>query len=230
MDALPSLILPAASRTPEQCDRLDLYLPDDVSRPRPAVLVVHGGPVPAEVRPRPFEWPLFQGYAAHLAARGLVAGIVDHRLHSPTAYPVADQDVHAAAALLRADQRVDADRVALWFFSGGSLLSAPWLAQPPAWLRCVALTYPLLAPVPGWEVDPAFRPSHGTDLPVLLTRVGREQPVVAEGVAAFVAGTTGNLSIIDVPNGRHSFDHLDDTDESRAAITRALDFVVGWLA
>jgi hypothetical protein len=31
---------------------------------------------------------------------------------------------------------------------------------------------------------------------------------------------------VDVPNGHHSFDIVDDSDESRRAIVRALDLVV----
>jgi len=31
---------------------------------------------------------------------------------------------------------------------------------------------------------------------------------------------------VDVPDGQHAFDILDDTDESRAAIERALDLVL----
>ncbi|HET9893893.1 MAG TPA: hypothetical protein VFQ44_03065 [Streptosporangiaceae bacterium] len=57
---------------------------------------------------------------------------------------------------MRADPRVDAGRVALWFFSGGGLLPADWLCAPPEWLRCVAATYPWLAPPPDW--DARFRP------------------------------------------------------------------------
>ncbi|MEE3917788.1 hypothetical protein V2I01_00770 [Micromonospora sp. BRA006-A] len=56
----------------------------------------------------------------------------------------------ATAELLRGDPRVDADRLGLWFFSGAGLLLGDWLREPPAWLRGLAATYPLLAPLPGW--------------------------------------------------------------------------------
>ena len=44
--------------------------------------------------------------------------------------------------------------LALWFFSGGGLLLADWLRDPPPWLRCIAASYPLLGPLPGWPDDP----------------------------------------------------------------------------
>jgi hypothetical protein len=37
------------------------------------------------------------------------------------------------------------------------------------------------------------------------------------------------VRVIDVPNGRHGFDFLDDTDESRAAIIEAIDVVLDHL-
>ena len=79
---------------------------------------------------------------------------------NPFVLPVDERvaERHGVAEMARADPRVDADRVAIWFFSGGGLLLADWLRRPPGWLRGVAASYPPLAPLPGWEVDTRFRP------------------------------------------------------------------------
>jgi dienelactone hydrolase len=234
MDFLKPFVLPVASRSPERYDTLDLYLPDDIARPRPAILFVHGGPLPAEVRPAPRDWPVFQGYGSLAAARGAVGAVVGHRLHSPDAYPTAADDVEAAVELLRRDPRVDGERLALWFFSGGGLLAADWLREPPAWLRVLGLSYPLLAAFPGWPVSERFDPIEALtgagDLPIVLTRVGREKPEIAETVRQFVeTASRARLEIVDVPDGRHSFDVLDDDDASRVAISRAADLVMATL-
>lgn len=231
---LRPLVLPVAAREPERGDTADLYLPEHLDGPSPAVLLVHGGPIPPGLEPSPRHWPVFAGYASLLAELGAITMMFDHGLRSPADYPAADADVRAAADALRADPRVDPDRIALWFFSGGSMLCASWLREPPAWLRGLALTYPVLSPTPGWEVDPAYRPVEAVkgagDLPIVLTRVGRESPAFAEGIAPFVAAAEGGrLEVVDVPEGQHSFDVLDDTDESRAAITRAVDAVLATL-
>lgn len=66
----------------------------------------------------------------------------------------------------------------------------------------------------------------------MLTRVGRERPPLAATVEEFVTAARDRgvrLEIIDVPNGRHSFDVLDHTDESRKAVERAFDAVVAAL-
>ena len=224
-DFLKPFVLPVPPVAPERRGRVDLYLPAE-PEPRPAIVFVHGGPVPAGHTPTPRDWPVFQGYGSLAAGRGCVGVTVDHRLHDPGAYPAAADDVAAAVELARADPRVDAERIALWFFSGGGPLIADWLRAPAPWLRCVAATYPLLGPFPGFPADPRFLPAEAasTTVPVVLTRVGLENPAIAATVEAFVeaarAGDTP-LTVVDVPHGHHSFDMLDHTEESRAAVERA---------
>ncbi|MEU8543856.1 alpha/beta fold hydrolase [Streptomyces sp. NPDC048717] len=222
----------------ERQGRLDLHLPR-AEGPRPAVLFVHGGPVSPDQRPRPGRTPVLLGYGRYAASLGLVGASVDHRLYDLTDYPRAARDVAEAVDALRADPRVDGDRIALWFFSGGGLLAADWLsAEPRPWLRCVALTYPVLAPPPSWRaVDARFRPVAAVTAagaaapPVVLTRVGREHAVFAATVEEFVtAAATARAEVepVDVPGARHGFETLDPerADEAREAITRAAGAVV----
>jgi pimeloyl-ACP methyl ester carboxylesterase/dienelactone hydrolase len=225
---------PACPR--ERAGRIDLYLPE-AEGPHPAVVLVHGGPVAADADPTPRDWPTFIGYGRLLASRGVIGVTLDHRLHSLTDFPRAAQDVAEAVARVRADPRVDADHVGLWFFSGGGLLAAPWLAAPEPWLRCLALTYPVLAPLPDWGLDPAglsaarALPGAGA-LPLVLTRVERESPAIAATVAEFTAAATdcgSHLEVIDVPGARHAFETRDHTPHTRTAVHHALDAVTARL-
>ena len=234
MDLQP-FVIPIEPRAAERHGTVDLYLPDNVARPCPAVVFVHGGPIPAELRPTPRDRPVYLGYGSLCAARGVVGVTIDHRLHDVSRYPLAAEDVDSAVEFVRADGRVDGARVALWFFSGGGLLLADWLRMPPDWLRCVAATYPVLTPAPDW--DARFRPidavASAGRLPIVLTQVGRERPSFAAGVAAFIEAARGceaRLEVIDVPNGQHGFDTLDHTDESRDAVMRAVDSVLSSLS
>ncbi|MEU3366000.1 alpha/beta hydrolase [Streptomyces pseudogriseolus] len=220
----------------ERHGTVDLHLPE-AEAPRPAVLFVHGGPVPAGARPTPRDWPTLRGYARCAAAGGAVAAVVDHRLHDLDGYERAAADVAAAVDFLRADPRVDADRVALWFFSGGGPMAADWLDAPPPWLRCLAATYPVLGPLPGWGLTggrfhPARAVANAGALPVVLTRVGREVPAIAATVEQFLAAAEdcgADVEVIDVPNGRHAFETVDPTDASRDAVRRAMRAVLGRL-
>jgi acetyl esterase/lipase len=213
---------------------LDIYWPADHETGTPPVVVfVHGGPIPADLRPTPRDWPVYIGYGSLAASRGVVGVTVDHRLHSPAALPAAADDVAAAVEQARSLAGVDPDRVALWFFSGGGLLAADRLSAPPPWLRCIAATYPVLAPLPGREPGTRFRPVGAVRaagaLPILLTRVGRERAEIAATVAAFTAEAELHhvrLSVIDVPDGQHVFDMLDHDESSRAAVSQAMTWVV----
>ena len=216
----------------DRLGEIDIYRPAGTARTG-AILFVHGGPGPAGLGVMPRDWPVYRGYATAAARRGLVAAVVDHSLiHGFDQLVAAADEVEAAVGVLRSDPRVDPDRVGLWFFSGAGLLAGEWLDSRPDWLRCVALTYPLLATPPGVDdlVNAAEVIGKHKDLPVLLTRVGLEREELAGPVAEFVSAGGAALDIIDVPKGHHGFDMLDHTEESRAAVTKALDWAIAQLA
>lgn len=215
----------------DRLGELDIYRPTGSARTG-AILFVHGGPAPPDLEATPRDWPVFKGYATAAARRGAVAAVVDHSLISGLdKLSTAADEVEAAIGVLRSDPRVDPDRVVLWFFSGAGLLAGEWLDSRPDWLRGVALTYPLLATPPGVDdlVNAAEVIGKHKDLPVLLTRAGLERAELAGPVAEFVSAGGTALDIIDVPKGHHGFDMLDHTEESRAAVTKALDWAIAHL-
>lgn len=234
---LRPFLLDVPERPRERIGQLDLHLPD-AEQPRPAVVFVHGGPIPPGAQPTPRDWPAYVGYAQYVANQGAVGVTLDHRLHAITDYGQAAGDLAAAVERVRADPRVDGDRVALWFFSGGGLLSADYLAAPPSWLRCVAASYPLLAPLPSWGLtDSRFHPLDAVRaagrLPVVLTRVGLESAEFALKVEEFLTAAEdcgADVEVIDVPEAHHAFETVDHTEQSREAVRHAARSVLGHLA
>ncbi|MFI6445015.1 alpha/beta hydrolase [Kitasatospora sp. NPDC050543] len=233
---LGPFLLDVPERPRERVGRADLYLPD-ADEPRPAVVFVHGGPIPVDMQPTPRDTPLFVGYSRYAADLGVVGVTVDHGLHALTDYARAAEDIAEAVELVRADPRVDGQRVALWFFSGGGLLTADWFAAPPPWLRCVAANYPILAPLPGWGmVAPRFRPVETVraagQLPIVLTRAGLESAVIAATVEEFLTAAEdceAQVEVVDVPLGHHGFEIIDHTDRSRTAVAHAMRSVLSRL-
>lgn len=119
---------------------------------------------------------MYVGYGSIVAERGAIGVTVQHQMDTLAHCRSAAEEVAAGVELARTLPGVDRDRVALWFFSGGGLLTTDWLRDPPSWLTCIALTYPVLDTVPEWGVDPHVDPvgairSVGR-LPILLTKVG----------------------------------------------------------
>ncbi|HEX5114249.1 MAG TPA: hypothetical protein VFW65_03520 [Pseudonocardiaceae bacterium] len=230
---LNPFVLPTEPCPRERHGRVDLHLPAG-DAPVPAVVFVHGGPIPEAMDPTPRDWPSFVGYGRAVAARGAVGAVVDHRLRELGDYGPSAQDPADAVDVVRGHPRVDGDRIALWFLSGGACLAAGWLDAAPDRVRCIAFSYPLFADVPGLAVDARFRPvaalAGWRGVPIVLTTVGLERPDIAGTVEQFLAAAHErqvDVRVITVPDGHHAFDCLDDTDESRDAIVEAIDAVVG---
>ncbi|MGW7310849.1 alpha/beta hydrolase [Streptomyces sp. NPDC054835] len=230
-----TFLLDVAERPREREGRVDLHLPE-AEGPRPAVLFVHGGPVSPDARPTPRDSTTLLGYARYVAGLGVVGATLDHRLHDLGDYPRAAEDLAEAVEFVRADPRVDGDRIALWFLSAGGLLSADWLAAPPPWLRTVALSYPVLAPPPSWRaVHPRFRPAGAVAAaspPLVLIRAGLEHEVFAAAVEEFLTAAAkagAAVDVVDAPLGHHGFETLDHTEDTRAAVVRATRAVLGHL-
>ncbi|MEV7327157.1 hypothetical protein [Micromonospora sp. NPDC093244] len=218
----------------ERHGTVDLYVPARTG-PAPAVVVVHGAPLPPDV-PDPRDWLLYRGYGALLAESGVVGALISYQVTELSAMPASADDIAAMVEQVRADPRVDPDRVVLWFFSGGSLFAADWLRDAPPWLRGIALTYPLLVPFPGWDVDARFLPvdalAAGPGVPLVLTRAGRDIPPVLAGIDAFLPAAASHgwqVQVIEVPDGQHSFDILDHTAQSSEAVLAARDAVLALL-
>lgn len=207
------------SGTVSRHDDFDLYRPEGADHPLPAVVLVPG-PVPPTLPVRPRQFPIFTGYGQLLAGRGVAAAVADVPFHNPRDWAQASRALSGVIESVRAHDAVDADRIAVWAFSAGALLVDSWFSDSPPWLRCLALSYPMLGPT-------ADKLAPGR--PLVLTRVGLESPQLQPVVDRFLsrAADTGTaVTVIDVPNGRHSFDILDPTEESRQAIHQALDLVV----
>lgn len=205
---------PAEGIAVERRPGYDVYRDGD--GPRPAVVFVHG-PWPAGL-PELRDGHVYRGYGRLIARAGLVAIVPALPYHGPADVPAAEAALAALVDEVRADPGVDGDRVALWAFSGGGWLIGRWLTESPDWLRCLALSYPVLR-------DQQVKPGR----PIVLTRAGREREDFQAMVDRFIASAP-DVQVIDVPDGRHGFDALDHTDQSRDAVRAAVAAVVGHLA
>ena len=204
---------------------MNVYAPASLSGGArvPAVLFVHGGPIPADYTP-PTQWGVFVSYGELAAASGLVGVTFEHRLFSMADFDKSQANVEAAIDYVRdhaTELNVDAERIALWYFSGGGLLMMPMMLNRPDYVRCVVAFYPYLQPV---EMQVRTK---GTGLPIFIARAGLDQPMINDTIDLFVQeALAGNamLEVMNHPTGRHGFDILDDDERSRAIIARAVAF------
>lgn len=222
---------------------MDIYSPPGAGERRPAVLLVHGGPVP---RLGAKNMGVFVSHGELLAASGFVAATFNHRFLSPTRLHDAGSDVADAVTYVRDHAQelgVDADRLALWVFSGGGPFLAAPLRERPSWLRAAVAYYALLdlqQPPPGVEdgLSPELRRRYsaldglgddGRSAPALLVaRAGLDHPWLNATLDRFVQAAVANGATLDLlthPTGQHGFDTLDDNERSKEIIRRTVQFL-----
>jgi acetyl esterase/lipase len=201
---------------------MDVYLPAgrDPGARLPAVLLVHGEAPPALLR-GVLGWGQYQGWGRLLAGEGLAGVAFEHAAVAEAGYEAVVAQVGAAVAAVRdraGELGLDPGRLALAGFSAGVPLTAAALAGPAAGVRCAALCYG-----PPGDLEP--RPELP---PLLVVRAGLDDPDLNAGIDAFVAAAASRglpVELVEVSDGHHAFDLLDDTDASRAAIRRVLAFL-----
>jgi acetyl esterase/lipase len=200
---------------------MDVYSPPGAAKARPAVILIHGGPIP---RLGAKNMGVYLSYGELLAASGFVAVTFDHRFLAPERANDAAADIADAVANVRknaASLGVDPERLALWAFSGGGRFLAAPLRERPTWLRAVAAFYAVL--------DERSLPDDARTLPpILVGRAGLDQPELNAGIDRFVQAALDKGVTIDLMNhaqGRHGFDILDDDARSKEVIRRAIDFL-----
>jgi acetyl esterase/lipase len=207
---------------------MDLYLPADRAPGSrlPAVLLVHGE-APPEVLRGVRGWGQYTGWGRLLAGEGLAGVAVEHRAVAEAGFEGVVAEIGAALEAVRGragELGLDPDRPAVAAFSAGVPLTVAALARPAAaGVRCAALCYGPPGDVEPWPGLP----------PLLLVRAGQDLPERNRGIDRFVAAAEAAgrpVELVDHADGHHAFDVLDDTDASRDAIARVLEFLRRQLA
>jgi acetyl esterase/lipase len=231
-----------------QALHMDVYSPSGPTRSRPAVILIHGGPIP---RTGAKNMGVFVSYGELLAASGFVAVTFDHRFLAPARMTDAAEDVVDLVAHVRKSAGslgVDPERLALWAFSGGGSFLARAVRERPTWLRAVVAYYAVLdlqQPPSGSNggIDTASRRTFsaidglGRDArsapPILVARAGLDDPWLNGTIDRFVQRASdggATLDLLNHPEGRHGFDILDDDARSKQIIRRTLEFLRDGLA
>jgi acetyl esterase/lipase len=230
--------------------RFDLSRPWDAAPEArlPLVVLVHGGPIPEGASAK--NMGIFQSLGRLLAASGLAAVAFSHRFHKASMLLEAAGDLRDVLRHLQAgaaEYGLDADRVALWAFSGGGPFLSSALRDAPPYVKALVAYYAVLdlrerppgAAAGGPEdltddTREAFSPAYHVGKrgrsapPILVARAGADNPWLNAGIDRFVARAleaNAEIEVLNHPDGRHGFDLLDDVPRSHEILRRTLDFL-----
>jgi hypothetical protein len=186
----------------------DLYRPA-VGGARPVVVFLNGIGV---------DWmrghAQYAGWAAAVTTRGLAGITMDSN------EPTVDDDFRSLVAHLRANAAilgVDPGRLLLWSCSANVKRGLPLAMAGDSGVQAAVVYY-------GIGELTAFR----GERPVLFVRAGLDNPGLNRALDELVARGLRDNAPVEVLNyaaGSHGFDLRDDTETTRAVITRTLDFM-----
>jgi DNA-binding beta-propeller fold protein YncE len=221
---------------------VELFRASRGTEPLPLVVLLHGR---TNYEWSPLTWGGLRSWATFLAGNGFSVALVEHRLGSmPESLDPADHDVAGVLEQIRAgadEFDIDPDRVCLLSVGGGSALVAPYLAEPPSWLRCAAMFSPHAALEPpaiwDWALEaPEARERHTltgrvtASTPPLFLAIGLEDRSALTGPFETLVEEAAQVGI-QVEVARHSsggaeFERLAPGAESRAILSRLVEFLL----
>lgn len=208
----------------------DLYSPAVASAATPAVILIHGGPVPTLGARR---WGMFVSYGRILAAMGMIGIAFDHRLLGADRLRDSTADLADLVRHLREQAGafgIDSNRMALWSFSGGGSLIAAALRERQSWWKQLVVYYGIMEPF-GNDKDERLSAiaALGKDAskapPILMARAGLDNPAINSTIDRFVATANSagaTLDLLTHPTGHHAFDILDPGERTAQIIQRTL--------
>lgn len=234
--------------------KMDVYSPVSVRRSgrRPAVIFIHGGRIPPNLRTTPKDWGAYVSFGQLVAASGFVGVTFNHRFYAWESLGDSQSDLMDLIAYVRehADGLgVDRDRVVLWAVSaGGIFLSQPLRDRPP-YIKCLVGYYaeldlqnqrksapPSVSDETLREFSPVYhlsKANEGTKArqgipPIFIARAGLDDADLNAGLDRFVQVALSRNVTLDLanhPTGHHGFDVEDDNDRSREIIKRTIEFI-----
>jgi acetyl esterase/lipase len=227
--------------------KMDVYSPPGARGVRrPAVVFIHGGRIPPNLRTTPKDWGAYVSFGQLVAASGFVGVTFNHRFYTWDSLADSQADLSDLIAYVRDHAEslgVDRERIVLWSVSaGGIFLSQPLRERPPH-VRCVVAYYseldlrgqrasapPSVSDETLREFSPAYHLTRGDRgfPPIFIARAGLDDAALNAGIDRFVQAALSKNLTVEVVNhatGHHGFDIEDDNERSREIIRRTIEFI-----
>jgi dienelactone hydrolase len=188
----------------------DLYRPPKSNAALPLVIFLNG-----VGRPELKGWGQYTSWPRLVALRGAAA--ISHESTGDEAATLAQIETLLKYVREHASElKIDASRIAIWACSANTRNGTALLAKMPS-LRAAVFYYGIMTTPPSQR-----------DVPVLVARAGLDVLAINESIDQWTGQAVqldAPVTLIAYPQGRHGFELIDDTNESRAIVTQTLDFL-----
>jgi dienelactone hydrolase len=157
----------------------------------------------------------------------------NYRFSSSGHLAAAAADVTALLEEVRGNAKelhIDGQRLCLWAFSGGGRQLSFAVRENPGYVRCLVAFYARLDAGAGQDLySPLAQLRAGPKkiAPLFIVRAGKDSAKINGSIDALAHEATVRALPVEVVNyseGVHAFDIVQDTDESRRIIARAIAF------
>lgn len=225
---------------------MDVYQPvnADKNRKVPAVIMIHGDGSESYIRDAK-DWAMFRQYGRLIAGNGLACVTFNHRAGGMVSgynkIKEASEDVLNLVDHVRRNAdawNIDENRICIWGFSSGSIYLSLFLGSMPEYVKCIVSYYGLLDAKAWTKKNEAVLKRYYPEnylssgsigkANLMVVKAGRDTKCILKSIDSFIDAARSNrieFSYIIHPNGKHSFDIMNDDEETRKIIGRTLDFV-----
>jgi acetyl esterase/lipase len=228
--------------------KMDVYSPAGLHRfaRRPAVIFIHGGRIPRNLRTTPKQWGAYISFGQLVAASGFVGITFNHRFYSWESLSDSQSDVMDLISYVRHNAEalgVDKEHIILWAVSAGGIFLSQPLRERPPYIRCLVAYYaeldlqnerrsapPSVTDEALKEYSPVYHLTRNTKPipPMFIARAGLDDAELNVGLDRFVQVALSKNVTVDLVNhatGHHGFDVEDNNERSREIIKRTLEFI-----
>jgi len=206
---------------------LDIYKPagNKTIPPQPAVILIHGGPVSADIPVKPKDWKLYSDYGKLLASKGITAVVINHRIFDKENITQSRSDVLASITFIKANAGhygLNSNSVGLWMFSLGGKHFDFFAQQKDSSVKAMISFYGVLSTERQTSDPTGYIP------PQLIVRSGMDKPELLSVTDAYISKAlqlNHPVEVVNHKNGVHAFDILQNSEQTIKLINSAIEFL-----
>ena len=225
--------------------QFDLYRPHTKLAP-PVVILIHGGPIPDNLKTKPKDWGFFTSYGEAVAQSGFAAITFNHSLFGLNNFPDSYSDINNLISYIKSNHtklKVDSSNIILWFFSGSGALMAPFIAEQPKNIKGIIGFYPLMDLAQYQEYlaeetaemilknySPKLALSEKSNVPIFIAKAGLDSKEINDTIGSFMQKARhikANVVLHNHAKGKHGFDN--DLGEGEANTRKIIELTINFI-